>query len=72
MTAISPRIRDWTYQAAADRLRQSATVELPDHRAHMTLDPVGNRVVTCGCGWHGNGLGWLAHIDHIVSAAVRD
>jgi len=72
MTAISHSIRDWSYDEAAHRLRRSAATALPGHSAVMSLDPSGNRVATCSCRWTGNGLGWLEHIDVVVSGAVRD
>lgn len=65
-------IRDWTYRGAQLRLRRVGQRHLARHIARVQLDAVGNRMVQCGCGWRGNGLGWLAHVDHVIGGAVRD
>jgi hypothetical protein len=67
---ISSRIRDWTYRDARRRMVQAARARLRDHAARADVDDDGNRLVQCGCGWRGNGLGWVAHVDSVVRAAV--
>lgn len=67
---ISRRIRDWTYRDARRRMVQAARPRLRDHAGMAGIDDDGNRLVQCGCGWHGNGLGWVAHVDSVVRAAV--
>jgi hypothetical protein len=70
--ASGETIRDWTFREAKRRLRQVAAVHLPKHTAGMRLDRDGNRVVRCSCGWVGNGLGWLTHMEAVLGGAVRD
>ena len=70
MTTISPPSRDWTYRDAWRRLLSAGQAELPRHTAIGRLDERGNRIVDCGCGWSGNGLGWASHIDAVVRLAV--
>jgi len=72
---MAPRtdtIRDWTYREAKLRLRTVARSLLPRHAAHVRLNRAGNRVVACDCGWHGDGPGWLSHVDEVVSSALHD
>jgi len=69
--AFAPaKVQDWTYRAARLRLRRAGRTRLPAHTAVAELDAHANRVVRCACGWRGNGLGWLEHLDHIVRAAI--
>ena len=70
MTADAVRIRDWTYREARLRLVRAGRARLPEHVAVAALDDHGNRLVECGCGWRGNGIGWAAHLDSVVRAAV--
>ncbi len=63
---------DWTYREAQLRLHQAGESRLPHHSAAVHLDPAANRVVGCQCGWSGNGLGWIAHLEQVVSGALRD
>jgi len=70
MTADGVRIRDWTYRDARLRLVRAGRARLPEHVAVAALDDDGNRLVECGCGWRGNGIGWSAHIDSVVRAAL--
>ncbi|MGH2598817.1 MAG: hypothetical protein ACRDJ9_05460 [Dehalococcoidia bacterium] len=72
MTTTIGSNRDWTYRAAQLRLQQAGQTRLPSHLAGVQLDLAGNRVVECQCGWRGNGLGWLAHVDQVIGEAVRD
>ncbi len=65
-------IRDWTYESARLRLLLAGRAHLPSHLASVELDEVGNRVVKCSCGWRGNGLGWIDHVDEIVCASLSD
>lgn len=70
MTARGIQPIDWTYRAARRRMINAARVQLPRHVASPRLDDDGNRLVDCGCGWAGNGLGWNAHLDSVVRAAL--
>jgi hypothetical protein len=49
---------------------RAARAQLPRHVASARLDDDGNRIVDCECGWTGNGLGWLAHLDTVVRGAL--
>ena len=69
-TFASAKVQDWTYRAARRRLRRAGGARLLAHTAIAELDAHANRVVRCACGWRGNGLGWLEHLDHIVRAAI--
>jgi len=62
--------RDWTYREARRRMVRAGRAHLAEHVGTASLDDDGNRVVQCGCGWRGNGLGWAAHVDSVVRAAV--
>jgi hypothetical protein len=70
MTPSVNEHEDWTYLAARRRLVQAGRVQLSRHVASARLDDIGNRLVDCGCGWTGNGLGWVAHLDNVVRAAL--
>jgi len=70
MTVDGHRIWDWTYRDARLRLVRAGRARLPEHVAVAALDDDGNRLVECGCGWRGNGIGWAAHIDSVVRAAL--
>jgi cyclopropane fatty-acyl-phospholipid synthase-like methyltransferase len=70
MTARANEPVDWTYLDARRRLVRAGQAQLPRHVASARLDEMGNRLVDCGCGWTGNGLGWIAHIDSVVRAAL--
>jgi hypothetical protein len=72
MAVTSRSIRDWTYREAQRRLHRAGQSNLPNHSAQVRLDAAANRVVDCRCGWIGNGLGWLAHLDSVVSGALSD
>jgi hypothetical protein len=72
MTVQKDPVRDWTYTDARRRLLTAGRAQLSGHAALPRLDEQGNRIVDCGCGWSGNGLGWTGHIDQVVSAALRD
>lgn len=63
-------VRDWTYRDAQRRLLRAARARLPEHVGKASLDDYGNRVVRCGCGWQGNGIGWAGHVDSVVRSAV--
>jgi hypothetical protein len=69
MTARADEVQDWTYRAARRRMVSAGRTELPRHVAVARLDDDGNRLVDCSCGWRGNGLGWAAHLDHVVRSA---
>jgi hypothetical protein len=62
--------RDWTYRAARERMLRIGRLQLPRHVAVARMDDAGNRVVDCGCGWSGNGLGWAEHLDSVVRQAL--
>lgn len=70
--AITTAIRDWTYRGAQLRLHRAGQANLPRHIASVRLDWAGNRVIECRCGWTGNGLGWVSHVDDVVRGALRD
>jgi hypothetical protein len=61
---------DWTYTDAVRRLVDAAEAQLPRHTASGRVDDGANRVIECSCGWTGNGLGWVEHLDHVVRTAV--
>jgi hypothetical protein len=62
--------RDWTYRAAQERMLRVGRAQLPRHVAAAHMDDAGNRIVTCACGWSGNGLGWAEHLDGVVRQAL--
>jgi len=68
--ALEQRTQDWTYRAARDRMVRAARQQLPAHGAAAKIDDQGNRIVECGCGWVGNGLGWASHLDAVVRSAL--
>lgn len=70
MTALRPRMRDWTYRAARRRMIEAGQTHLPQHVAGARMDHNGNRIVDCLCGWTGNGLGWIGHLDSVVRMAL--
>lgn len=70
VSPIANHRKDWTYRDARRRLVRAARMQLPNHRASPRLDDEGNRLVDCGCGWTGNGLGWAAHLDAVVRSAL--
>jgi hypothetical protein len=70
MTVRGDEIGDWTYRAARQRMVRVARTQIPRHAAIPQLDDQGNRVVTCGCGWRGNALGWADHLDAVVRSAL--
>jgi hypothetical protein len=70
VTARVNEQQDWTYLAARRRLVLAGRAQLSRHVALARLDDIGNRLVDCGCGWTGNGLGWVAHLDNVVRAAL--
>ena len=70
MTVRATEQQDWTYSEARGRLVRGGRAELPRHVASARLDDVGNRLVDCACGWTGNALGWAAHLDSVVRAAI--
>jgi len=70
MTVDGYEVRDWTYRDARLRMVRAGRARLPEHMAVAALDDVGNRLVECGCGWRGNGIGWAGHIDSVVRAAL--
>jgi hypothetical protein len=72
MALITDSMRDWSYREATRRLHRAGQRHLPRHAAGVRIDSSGNRIVDCQCGWSGNGLGWLSHVDHIISDALRD
>jgi hypothetical protein len=72
MAITTPLVRDWSYRGAQRRLRRASKALLPRHTASVCLDAAGNRIVECSCGWAGNGLGWLTHLDQVVSSVLRD
>lgn len=61
---------DWTYRDAWHRLVTAGRKVLSGHTGTASLDDRGNRVVDCGCGWRGNGLGWAGHLDSVVRSAT--
>jgi len=64
-------VRDWTYRDARLRMVHAGRARLAEHVGVATLDDDGNRLVECGCNWRGNGIGWAAHIDSVVRAALN-
>lgn len=64
--------RDWSYRSARRRLVRAGRAALPRHTAAARMDARANRIVECGCGWTGNGLGWAEHIDQVVRLALRE
>jgi hypothetical protein len=71
MTARRTARQDWTYRDARRRMVRAGRAQLPRHSAVARLDDRGNRIVDCGCGWTGNGLGWAGHLDSVVRAALE-
>ncbi|MDQ4036013.1 MAG: hypothetical protein M3153_08790 [Chloroflexota bacterium] len=71
MTGLADRRQDWTYRAARRRMVRAGRAEIGRHTAVARLDDHGNRLVDCGCGWTGNGLGWAAHLDAVVRSALN-
>jgi hypothetical protein len=70
MTARRQETQDWTYRAARRRMVRAGRALLPRHVAVPRLDDRGNRIVDCGCGWSGNGLGWIGHLDSVMRVAM--
>jgi hypothetical protein len=70
MTVRRDEIGDWTYRAARQRMVRIGRTQLLRHEAVPRLDDDGNRVVTCGCGWRGNALGWADHLNVVVHSAL--
>ena len=70
MTARRELTQDWTYRAARSRMVRAGRALLPRHVAVARLDNRGNRIVDCGCGWSGNGLGWAGHLDSVMRIAL--
>ena len=70
VTAGRDETHDWTYRAAWRRLLRAARAQLRKHVAVAGLDARGNRIVSCGCGWRGNGLGWADHLDSVMRLAL--
>jgi hypothetical protein len=68
--AVRGELVDWTYRRAKARMLRAGRAELLRHTARGRLDDRGNRLVDCGCGWSGNGLGWAAHLDHVIHLAL--
>jgi ubiquinone/menaquinone biosynthesis C-methylase UbiE len=62
--------QDWTYRAARRRMLKAGRAQLPRHNAVARMDRKGNRIVDCGCGWSGNGLGWAGHLEDVVRQAI--
>lgn len=62
--------RDWTYRDARRRMVSVGRARLLEHVGVASLDDHGNRLVECGCGWRGNGIGWAGHVDSVVRSAV--
>lgn len=62
--------QDWTYRAARRRMLKVGRAQLPSHVAVARMDDAGNRIVDCRCGWSGNGLGWVDHLDGVVRQAL--
>lgn len=63
---------DWSFRDARRRLVHRGRRHLAGHAAAPRLDDDGNRLVDCGCGWTGNGLGWSGHLDDVVRAALDE
>jgi hypothetical protein len=72
MAVGAGRVRDWTYHGARLRLLRAGGIQLPHHTATPRLDDLGNRIVDCRCGWTGNGVGWITHIDGVLAASLQD
>lgn len=70
MTVDDETGRDWSYREARRRLVQAASWHLRRHTASGRLDDLANRIVDCSCGWTGNPLGWIGHLDHVVGSSV--
>lgn len=70
MTARREETQDWTYRAAKRRMLRAGRTQLARHGAIARLDARGNRIVECGCGWKGNGLGWSEHLDSVMRVAL--
>ena len=70
MGAARSERQDWTYRAARRRMLKVGRAQLPRHAAVARMDAAGNRIVDCGCGWSGNGLGWADHLDSVVRQAL--
>ena len=70
MTVRPPDRRDWTYREARRRMIEAGQMHLPQHVAGARMDDNGNRIVDCICGWTGNGLGWVSHLDSVVRMAL--
>lgn len=70
MTIRGEEVQDWTYLDARRRMVRAGRTQLPQHTATGRLDDDGNRLVDCSCGWSGNGLGWVGHLDNVVRAAL--
>ena len=70
VTAGQDDAQDWTYRAAWRRLLRAGRAKLRTHVAVARLDARGNRVVDCGCGWRGNGLGWADHLESVTRRAL--
>lgn len=66
------RVKDWSYREARRRLVRAARPRLSQHTATPSVDEQGNRRVACRCGWNGNGIGWVGHLDNVVRAAVDE
>lgn len=71
MSITGHRIRDWTYREARDRMVRAGRARLLEHVSVATIDDEGIRLVECACTWRGNGIGWAAHIDSVVRAALN-
>jgi hypothetical protein len=63
-------VTDWSYSDARRRLVRAGRSQLARHTARGRLDDEANRVVDCSCGWTGNGLGWVEHLDNVVRSAL--
>ncbi len=71
MSVTGHPIRDWTYRDARDRMVRAGRLRLPEHVGVAIIADDGTRLVECGCRWRGNGIGWVAHIDSVVRAALN-
>lgn len=71
MSVTGHRIWDWTYREARLRMVRAGRERLPEHVGVATIDDDGNRLVECACSWRGNSIGWAAHIDSVVRAALN-
>ena len=70
MTSRRDESQDWSFAAARQRVILAGQAQLPRHVAVARMDDSGNRIVDCGCGWSGNGLGWASHLDSVVRLAL--